>query len=117
MKTHRGLRVASVIREELAKLLLTEVDFDAAIPTITEVVVDDKMVWADVLVSVIPSPQGDEVMRKLEHAAGHLQHLLNKKLGIRPMPRIRFKLDHGLEKAAMVEKILLKDNNKETLAR
>ena len=115
MNAHRPLRVGSTIREELAKILLTELDFQGALATLTEVVVDEHMVWADVLVSVIPTEKSDTVLRKLEHNSGRLQHLLNKKLGIRPMPRIRFKVDHGPEKAARIEKILLEDNNKETL--
>lgn len=109
MRTHRELRVASVIREELAKLLLTEVDTTGALATVTEVIVDEKMVWADVLVSVLPASRAPDVMRTLERALGHLQHLLNKKLGIRPMPRLRVKLDHGLENAAKIEKTLLEE--------
>jgi ribosome-binding factor A len=41
---------------------------------------------------------------------GNLQHLLNKKMNIRPMPRISFEIDGGLENAAKVEKALLCEN-------
>jgi ribosome-binding factor A len=110
MKTHRPLRVGSVIREELAKILLKEVDFPlGAIVTITDVVVDSRMDWSDILVSVIPGEKADEALKVLHRATGHLHHVLIRKMNIRPMPRIRFKLDPGPEKAAIVEKILLEE--------
>src|SRR6185295_7003089 len=111
MKTHRELRVGSLIREELGKLLLREVDFGKSIVTITEVEVDGKMVWADIYVSVIPSEQAPVALQSLSRATHHLHHLLNKKLNIRPMPMIRFKIDRGPEKAAEVEKLLREGNN------
>jgi ribosome-binding factor A len=50
-------------------------------------------------------------MAVFEKSAGHLQHLLNKKMNIRPMPRIAFAPDRGLENAAKVEKLLEEGNN------
>ncbi len=112
MKTHRGLRVSSVMREELGKLFLRELDFGQAIVTITDIEIDSKMIWADVFVSVIPGNKADDVLQTLRRSTSHLHHLLNRKLNIRPMPGIRFRLDHGLENAARIEKDLMEDNNK-----
>ncbi|HUZ92617.1 MAG TPA: ribosome-binding factor A [Candidatus Paceibacterota bacterium] len=104
---HRSLRVSKLIREELAKIILREFEFPGALVTITEVEVADKLESAKVLVSVIPSKSAVGVMRKLGASAGELQHLLLKKVNIKPMPRIVFELDHGPENAAVVEKKLL----------
>jgi ribosome-binding factor A len=83
-------------------------EFPNALVTITEVDVDKKLDHARVEISVIPAQFEEEVMDKLEKAAGYLQHLLLKKINIKPMPRIFFYVDHGPENAAQVEKALLK---------
>lgn len=114
MRNYRDLRVASVIRKELSILLLREVDFEGAIVTITEVSIDEGFAWADVFVSVLPTGREADTLRTLKRATPHLHHLLNRKLNIRPMPRIRFKFDRGPEHAAKIEKILLEDNNRKT---
>lgn len=110
---YRSLRMAQLIRDELSKLLIREIEFDGALVTITEVVVTDKLDHAKVLVSVIPPIKESETIKKLVTAQGDLQHKLLRKLNIKPMPRIRFELDHGPENAARVEKKLLEENNKE----
>ena len=104
----RADRVGKLIREELAKMIVREMEFEGALVTITEVEVDKKLERANVDVSVIPSSAGDAALSALVKAAGHFQHLLLKKINIKPMPRIIFKLDHGPENAAKVEKALLK---------
>ncbi|HTY39956.1 MAG TPA: 30S ribosome-binding factor RbfA [Candidatus Paceibacterota bacterium] len=107
MRTHRPLRMGSVIREELAKIFLREMDFRGALVTITEVIVEKSYVWADVMISVLPASRTEAVLDQLTAAHGHLQHLLNKKMNVRPMPQIRFKADRGLENAARIEKDLI----------
>jgi ribosome-binding factor A len=108
---YRPLRVANLIQEELSKTILKELEFEGALPTITEVDIGDKLETAKVKVSVIPSSQNKAVLEKLNQARGRLQHLLMKKINIKPMPKIRFEIDRGPENAARVEKILLEDNN------
>lgn len=112
MRFFRADRVSSVIREELGKLILREVEFGGAIVTITEVEAHKKLDTATVYVSVFPSEQAPEAMRILGEATPRLQHLLLRKMNIKPMPRIEFRYDVGPEQAARVEKALLNDNNK-----
>lgn len=100
-------RVAHLIREELARLLLREMDFDGALVTITEVLVTKKLDSAKVLVSVLPSDRSEEIFEKLEGVTPHLQRELLRKISIKPMPKLFFVIDHGLENAARIEKTLL----------
>lgn len=104
---HRPLRVSNLIRDELSNLLLREVETPGALLTITEVIVDSKLDTAKVKVSVLPSEKAAMALSELKSKRGELQHLLNHKLNIKPMPRISFEIDHGPEKAAGIEKILL----------
>lgn len=113
MRFYRKDRVASLVQEELGKLLLREMEFPGALVTITSVDVQKDLEIAHVHVSVLPSEKGDEVMKLLSKEQKHLQFLLLRKMNIKPMPVISFKLDKGLENAARVEKALLESNNKE----
>ena len=109
MRFFRADRVSSVIREELGKLLTRELEFPGAIVTITEVEADKKLDRAAGYVSVFPSEKAPEIMRILGEATPRLQHLLLRKMNIKPMPRIEFRHDIGPERAAGVEKALLED--------
>jgi len=107
----RSERVGKLIREELSKMILREVEL-SALATITEVEVDKKLEGARVKVSVLPATGEKAVLAALEQKAGYLQHLLLKKINIKPMPRIFFVIDHGFENAALVEKLLGQDTIK-----
>jgi ribosome-binding factor A len=103
----RHQRVESLIREELIKIILKELEFPGALVTVTSVDVQKDLDYAAISVSVIPSGKGEGVIENLNKNRKKLQHLLLKKINIRPMPELRFNLDIGLEKAAEVEKTFL----------
>ena len=92
-------------------MIMREVELPA-LATITEVEIDKKLDGARVKLSIIPSEQSENVLAILKASAGHLQYLLLRKINIKPMPRIFFEVDHGLENAALVEKILGDDSIK-----
>ena len=92
-------------------MILREVELPA-LATITEVEVDKKLEGARVKVSVLPASGEEAVLAELTARAGYLQHLLLKKINIKPMPRIFFAIDHGPENAALVEKLLGRDTIK-----
>lgn len=106
---HRIERINSLIREELGKILIRELEFPDALVTLTEVDTSGDVDKAVVGVSILPSEKSGEVLKKLNRNLRHLQYLLMKKINLKPMPQIIFEIDDGLEKAARVEKILLKD--------
>lgn len=114
MRFYRKDRVGSVIQKELGQLLLREVETPPGVLlTITSVEVQKDLEIAHIYVSVLPSERGRDLIKILHHAQKHLQFLLLRKLNIKPMPELFFKLDHGLENAARVEKALLSDHNSE----
>src|SRR5271157_3626922 len=108
----RPERVSSLIKEELAKIIQREIEFNGFLVTLTDIDVDSKLGRAVVNFSVIPSDYFGDAFKILNRNKKHLQYLLMKKINIKPMPEILFKMDRGLENAALVEKILLEDDNK-----
>ena len=104
---HRDLRVGSLIKEELGKIILRELEFSGAIVTIGGVSVSDKLDRAEIKFSVLPFEKSAETLRILNGNRGRLRHLLLKKINIKPMPELVFKIDPGPKKAAEVEKLLM----------
>ena len=104
---YRNLRVGNLIRDELGKIILKNLEFPGAIATLTEVDVDGRLDSAVIKVSVLPATKTEAVLKELRKNIGKLQYLLSRQLEIRPMPKIQVLADRGPEKAAVVEKILL----------
>ena len=111
MKERRRPRqVADVVREELSRLLRTEVSDPAVgFATITDVVLSSDLRSARVFVSVL----GDEgafqrSVGALNRAAPMLRGMVGRNCGLRFAPELRFEEDHSLERGARIEEILKK---------
>ena len=65
MKYHRSERVSSLIKEELNKIILRELEFNDAVMTIIDVNVSDKLEEAVVKFAVYPSNKGPDVLFQL----------------------------------------------------
>ncbi len=109
MRFHRSERVESLIQHQLGGIITRELEFSGALVTIMAVEADRKLEHAAVRVSVMPVEREADAMQLLGREAGRLQHLLMKKINIKPMPRISFVLDRGTENAARVEKAFIED--------
>ncbi len=103
----RKTRVSELIRTELAKLILRDVELNGGIITVMEADVTDKLDYARIKVSVLPSSKAKEALGLLQGAAGHLQHDLLRKINIKPMPYLQFMIDEGAEAAANLEKVFI----------
>jgi ribosome-binding factor A len=109
----RKQRVSELILAELGKIILREVEIPlGTIATIVEVDVTDKLDYARIHVSVIPSARADEALKSLNSRLPYLQHLLQRQIEIRPMPQLSFEVDRGVERAAAIEKALLDEEAK-----
>ena len=86
-----------------------DLEFPDALVTITDVDVNTKLEAAIVNFSVLPSEKSERVLEILNKLKRGLQFKMNRKLNIRPMPELVFKIDYGLRNAALIEKALLKD--------
>lgn len=104
MAYQRHQRVESLIHEELDKLILKELEFEGALVTVTNVDVQKDLDYANIGISVIPAERAEGALAHLNNNLRQLQHLLLRKLNIKPMPELRFRLDMGLKKAAELEK-------------
>lgn len=110
--TNRILKVNEVIKEELGKIIYSKIDISKNILiTITRVKVLPNLSQAFVYISVIGGDE-KEIFNILEKNIYHIQQHLNKRLNMRPIPKIIFKLEKETEKAAKVEELLEKIKEK-----
>jgi len=107
----RADRLAHEIRVVLAEMLTREVkDPRIGFATVTRVEMSGDLHHAQVLVSVIGSPEAqEESIEGLSSAAGFIRHEIGHRLGLRRAPELTFVLDHGADDveriAALIEKI------------
>jgi len=104
----RALKVADRIREELSAMLIYEVsDPRLAGISVTDVVVDRELAFANIYVSALEgSTRAQEILEGLEHASGYLRHELSQRIELFTFPRLRFHWDPTFEKADKIEKLI-----------
>lgn len=99
-------KLEQVLREECAHILEREIELpEGAIATITRAVVSSDARYAAVYVSVLGAGAG-EALEILAKKVYHIQQLLNRRLRMRPVPRIRFAIDEEEVQRERVEKSL-----------
>ena len=104
---HRIEQVNQLIKEELGKIILREVDAcKDAMLTITKVDSSANLQIVNVYVSAIIKEKEQSAFEELRRNTGDMQYLLNRKLRMRPVPKIIFKLDTAFEKENKLYEIL-----------
>ena len=108
-------KVNILLRELIAEILKRELQFpDGVLVTVTRVVTSQDMHYADVLISVLGADSEEEsILAELTRNVGEVQHLMNRRVRMRPVPRITFKIDREEKKRERIEKILARDTRTE----
>ena len=105
--TERVPRVNELIRRELSQILLKEVDFpEGVLSTITRVETSANLIKAKVFISAIPENKITDILKILKKEVFYLQQILNKRLRMRPVPKIIFVEEKQTKEAARIEEIL-----------
>lgn len=100
-------RVNELIKEELGKIFLKEMEFPKdSLVTITRVETSSNMITTKVFISVIPDDKQERVLETLNRRVYFIQQMLNKCLNMRPVPKIIFYEEKKTEQAARVEEVL-----------
>ncbi len=94
------------MREELSRILEREVEFPPGIlVTITRLEVSEDVHYATVFLSVL-GEERDEALAMVRKNTYHIQQGLNRRMRMRPVPRISFQIDEAEERREVVEKSL-----------
>lgn len=105
----RAIRIAERIREELAELLVKQINDPRLLGvSITGVEVDRELAYANIFFSSVEgSARATEIQSGFEHAQGFLRSELAHRINLRIFPRLRFRFDPTFERAEKIERIFV----------
>ncbi len=107
MTNFRIARVNELVKETLAEIVSEEVDFPLGVfVTVTRVDTSADLRYARVFVSVFPEKKFSRAMELLKKKIYSIQRTFNKKLHMKPLPRIEFVVDKTESEADRIEKVL-----------
>jgi ribosome-binding factor A len=109
--SRRTERVASTIQQELAQIIMRELNDPRLIglPSITRVKVSPDLSIADVYMTIMGTEgQQTAAINALRHSAGLLRLKLTKQLTLRIAPFLKFHIDENLKREMNVLQLLQK---------
>lgn len=102
-------KINQLIQQELGMILLREFDLpDGVLVTVTRVDASGNLQEAKVYISVMPEAKLEDVLGVLQRNIYHIQQMLNKRLRMRPVPRIRWTIETKTSQAQRIEELLEK---------
>jgi len=105
--SERIIKVNKLFKQEVGRMILEDVDFPFdAVVTVISVDTSLDLRYADVYISVIPKEKEEEVLDFLEEDIYAMQQKINKKLFMKPVPKIRFRLDLGGDRFDRINEII-----------
>lgn len=105
--THRMEKINELVRDLLGEILTRELSLKPGIfLTIAKVDTTKDLRYTRIFLSVYPENEAGYALQALKNEMFEIQGKLNKKLQIRPLPRIEFVLDKTEAEADRVEKII-----------
>jgi ribosome-binding factor A len=105
----RILRVNQLLKKELGQIILKEIDFPKdVLVTITRVETLPDLKESKVYISVFPENKEQEAIELLTRKIYFLQQKINRRLKMRPLPRLLFLLEEKTAEAGKIEEILEK---------
>lgn len=103
----RIVKLNKLIKEHLGEIFQRELSLKPGVfLTIAKVDTSSDIRYTRISISVFPYKDSDYVMKTLGKEIYTIQGELNKKLKMRPLPRLEFILDSTEEEADKIEKIL-----------
>ena len=106
-KARRLDKINQLLQEEIGKIILRELDLDKNIlVTITRVDTSSDLAHATAFFSTLARDKEEEALAALTHSVSDIQHVLNRKLRMRPVPKIRFAIDISFKKEQRLYDIL-----------
>ncbi|MFA6097524.1 MAG: 30S ribosome-binding factor RbfA [Candidatus Paceibacterota bacterium] len=105
----RIIRVNELIKQEVAEIMLEDINFPAGtLVTVVAAKVSVDLRYADIIISVYPSGNREAALEALNENIYAMQQIINKKLSMKPVPKIRFRVDESAEYVEKIERLIRK---------
>ncbi|HDH33862.1 MAG TPA: 30S ribosome-binding factor RbfA [Nitrospirae bacterium] len=103
----RSVRVGDLIKEEVADIIMNKVKHKSlGFITVTGANVSDDLRSATIYVSVLKTEEGDRTVSKLNALGPFIKGELAKRLTMRFVPSLRFKIDEAIKYGMKIDKLL-----------
>jgi ribosome-binding factor A len=107
MTIRRQKRVASLIREELSRLLVEEIqDSSSGLITITGVEMSPDLKTAHIYLSIFGGEQKETILALLDKKKGYLRKSIASKVKLKYNPLLIFSIDQSADYQAKIDKLL-----------
>lgn len=101
-------KVNELIKQQVAELLSKELSLKPGVfVTISKVDTTKDLRYTQVFVSIFPEKETNYVVNALKNELHSIQNKLYKKLSLKPLPKLEFKIDSTESQADEVERILI----------
>jgi len=109
MSTRRTVRVAEVLRKELAACMSQSLDLEGLLITISSVELPPDMRQAYIYVSTLhPELEEEQALKVLNRNRKAWQSFIGRRLGLKFTPQLLFRFDRAIERGDRVMEILTK---------
>lgn len=106
----RPLKVGETIRHALSEIFLHGEshipELESVSITVSEVRLSPDLKNATAYVMPLAGSNKEEIMQALKEHAPYIRHLLARKITLRYMPRIHYRLDESFEEAGRINRLL-----------
>ena len=100
-------RINELIKKHISEIISRELDLKPGVfVTVAKVDTTPDLRYTRIFVSIFPEKEIKYGAKTLEKELYQIQGALNKKLSMRPLPKIEFKIDMTESKADEIEKLL-----------
>jgi ribosome-binding factor A len=104
---YRREKINHLLVEEVGKIFLKEMEFpQGVLVTIIKAETTEDAKEAKIYISCLPFEKAQQALEIINRNIYYIQSLLKKKLRMKPVPKIFFRIDSSLEKAGRVEELL-----------
>ncbi len=101
------------MKQQVSKLILSDINLPLGVLlTVVGSKVSVDLRYADIIISVLPTEKIEEVLEILDEGIYDMQQKINKKLSMRPVPKIRFRVDTSGEYVQKIETLIRESKEK-----
>ena len=103
----RSQRVSDLIREEIADIIMNKVkDPRLGFVTVTGAKITEDLKIATVYISILKEEEKETTLEMLNSAKGFIRSELAKRVRMKFIPSLTFRIDESLERGVRIEKLL-----------
>ena len=100
-------KLQALLKVELSQILREQIDLeDNVFITIVRIIISRTLEHATVFISVLPEQKTKQLLSLIDGYIYTIQQALNKRLVLRKIPKLSFKLDTTEQHAAHIEKLI-----------